>query len=117
MGELNSLQQDIRVNKLAVFTVHTARDCSPLQNDLIILLLYVQVLSLDGSSVWADATATAAAASAAPRTDNNVTRSTALSKCNTVSQLKFKHDCLTLIRKAQCCLRHFLTKLANAQQH
>jgi len=54
MAHLNILRQDIHVNNLSIFTPHTERDLNrcPLQNGLIILLLYVQVLSLDGRSIW-----------------------------------------------------------------
>jgi hypothetical protein len=55
MAYVEILKQYIPVNNLSIFrpTRHVARDLSlsSLQNDLIILLLYVQVLSLDGRSI------------------------------------------------------------------
>jgi hypothetical protein len=54
MAHLNIVRQDIHVHNLSIFTPHIERDLNrcPLQNDLIILLLYAQVLSLDGRSIW-----------------------------------------------------------------
>jgi len=53
MAELNILKQDTYVYNLSIFIPHMARgiSSSPLQNVLIILLLYVQVLSLDGRGI------------------------------------------------------------------
>jgi len=41
LAHLKNLKQDIHVNNLSIFTPHIVRDFSysPLQNDLIILLL------------------------------------------------------------------------------
>jgi len=136
---LNVLWQDIYVNNLSIFTAHIARDLSPfsLQNGLIIQLLYVQVLSLDGRSIWTVRcipcccsccyiswpvhTQLMVPHCASHRTDNSVVhraaRRSLLSKYHRVSRLKYKCDSFTLIRKAPYCLRHIFTKLANAQQH
>jgi hypothetical protein len=55
MAYLEILKQDIPVNNLSILrpTRHVARDLSrsSLQNVLIILLLYVQVPSLDGRRI------------------------------------------------------------------